>query len=103
MSLDRIRAHRAGRYLFGVAASVSTVAVLIPLRFLIEPLPAPPFLLTVIAVAWFGERGTGGLLLCSSVDSLQSLFWVESAPLPYYTVPRGVKVRAGQTMAGGKS
>ena len=73
MSLDRIRAHRAGRYLFGVAASVSTVAVLIPLRFLIEPLPAPPFLLTVIAVAWF--VGLGPALVSVAVCAFAIDYW----------------------------
>src|SRR5947208_16675034 len=73
MSLDRIRAHRAGRYLFGVAASVATVAVLIPLRFLIEPLPAPPFLLTVIAVAWF--VGLGPALVSVAVCAFAIDYW----------------------------
>src|SRR5256885_6528088 len=73
MSLDRIRAHRAGRYLLGVAASLSTVAVLIPLRFLIEPLPSPPFLLTVIAVAWF--VGMGPALICVAVSAFAIDYW----------------------------
>src|SRR5207302_4083769 len=73
VSLDRIRAHRASRYLSGVAASLSTVAVLIPLRFLIEPLPAPPFLLTVIAVAWF--VGLGPAVVSVALTAFAIDYW----------------------------
>jgi len=40
--------------LAAVAATGATVLVLLPLQLLIEPLPAPPFLLTVMIVAWLG-------------------------------------------------
>ncbi len=52
MSMRRLRERSILRYVVALAASVATIGVLIPLRFLIEPLPAPPFLLTVMIVAW---------------------------------------------------
>jgi len=45
MSVQRLREHPILRYVVAVGGTVMTIAVLIPLRFLIEPLPAPPFLL----------------------------------------------------------
>jgi two-component system, sensor histidine kinase len=52
MSLTTVREHPVLGYALAVAATLATIGVLIPLRFLIEPLPAPPFLLTVMVVAW---------------------------------------------------
>jgi signal transduction histidine kinase len=57
MSIDRLRAHPVLRYVLVVVAAGATIAVLIPLRFLIEPLPAPPFLLMIMLVAWLAGFG----------------------------------------------
>jgi len=39
MSVERLREHLLLRYVVAVGAAVATIAALIPLRFLIEPLP----------------------------------------------------------------
>jgi signal transduction histidine kinase/CheY-like chemotaxis protein len=73
MSVHRLREHPILRYVVALAASVATIAVLIPLRFLIEPLPAPPFLLTVMIVAWLA--GFGPAVVTVVLSALALDYW----------------------------
>jgi signal transduction histidine kinase/CheY-like chemotaxis protein len=74
MSVDRLREHPQLRYVAAVAATLATIAGLIPLRFLIEPLPAPPFLLTVMVVAWLAGFGPGVVSVILSAAALDYWF-----------------------------
>src|SRR5436305_14789953 len=57
VSIERLREHPVLRYALAVIAAGATIAALIPLRFLIEPLPSPPLLLMVMVVAWLAGFG----------------------------------------------
>jgi signal transduction histidine kinase len=73
MSVHRLREHPILRYLVALGATVLTIALLIPLRFLIEPLPAAPFLLTVMVVAWL--TGFGPAIVAVVLSALALDYW----------------------------
>jgi len=73
MSGHRLREHPILRYLVALGAAVVTIGVLIPLRFLIEPLPSPPFLLVVIMVAWL--VGFGPAVVAVVLSALALDYW----------------------------
>jgi signal transduction histidine kinase/CheY-like chemotaxis protein len=73
MSVDRLGEHAVLRYVVGVAAAGATIATLIPLRFLIEPLPSPPFLLTVMIVAWVA--GLGPAIVAVVISAVALDYW----------------------------
>jgi signal transduction histidine kinase len=73
MSVDRLREHLVLRYVVAVGAAVATIAALIPLRFLIEPLPSPPFLLTVMIVAWVA--GFGPAIIAVVISAFALDYW----------------------------
>ena len=74
MSVERLREHLLLRYVVAVGAAVATIAALIPLRFLIEPLPSPPFLLTVMIVAWVAGFGPANIAVVISAVALDYWF-----------------------------
>jgi signal transduction histidine kinase len=74
MMLDRLHEHRVLRYVVAIAAALATIGLLIPLRFLIEPLPAPPFLLTVMVVAWLAGFGPAVVTVLLSAVALDYWF-----------------------------
>ena len=101
MSIDRLREHLVLRYVLAVVAVGATIAVLIPLRFLIEPLPSPPFLLIVMVVAWLAGFGPAIVSVLISAVALDYWFvppigalvttWHEAASVvAFITVGAGV-------------
>jgi signal transduction histidine kinase/CheY-like chemotaxis protein len=74
MSVHRLRERVILRYVVALAGTVATIGVLIPLRFLIEPLPAPPFLLTVMIVAWLAGFGPANVAVVLSALALDYWF-----------------------------
>jgi signal transduction histidine kinase len=74
MSMHRLRDRSILRYVVALAAMLATIGVLIPLRFLIEPLPAPPFLLTVMIVAWLAGFGPAVIAVVLSAIALDYWF-----------------------------
>ena len=73
MSIERLREHPVLRYALAVIAAGATIAALIPLRFLIEPLPSPPFLLMVMVVAWLA--GFGPAIVSVIISALALDYW----------------------------
>jgi signal transduction histidine kinase len=73
MSIDRLREHPVLRYVLAVVAVGATIAVLIPLRFLIEPLPSPPFLLIIMVVAWL--VGLGPAIVTVLISAVALDYW----------------------------
>ena len=70
---DRLREHWLLGVLAALAATLMTVGILLPLRVLIEPLPAPPFLLTVMIVAWLVDFRMG--VVTSILSALALDYW----------------------------
>ncbi len=77
MSVQWLREHpiwrHIWRYTVAFGATVLTIALLIPLRFLIEPLPSPPFLLAVMVVAWLA--GFGPAVVSVVLSALALDYW----------------------------
>ncbi len=73
MSIERLREHPVLRYALAVIAAGATIAALIPLRFLVEPLPSPPFLLMVMVVAWLA--GFGPAIVSVIISALALDYW----------------------------
>jgi signal transduction histidine kinase len=73
MSIDHLREHPVLGYLLAVVAIGATLAVLTPLRFLIQPLPSPPFLLMVMVVAWLA--GFGPAIVSVILSALALDYW----------------------------
>ena len=74
MSVHRLREHPILCYVVALAATAATIGLLIPLRFLIETLPSPPFLLTVMLVAWLAGFGPGIVAVVLSALALDYWF-----------------------------
>jgi signal transduction histidine kinase len=73
MSVRPLREHPILRHVVAIGATVATIALLIPLRVLIEPLPSPPFLLTVMVVAWLA--GLGPAVVTVVLSALALDYW----------------------------
>src|SRR5437763_8986055 len=73
VSIERLREHPVLRYALAVIAAGATIAALIPLRFLVEPLPSPPFLLMVMVVAWLA--GFGPAIVSVIISALALDYW----------------------------
>ena len=74
MRVHRLREHPILRYVVAVGVTLMTIAVLIPLRFLIEPLPSPPFLFVVMIVAWLVGYGPAVVAVVFSALALDYWF-----------------------------
>jgi signal transduction histidine kinase len=73
MIFERLPERPVLRYVVAVTAALMTIGVLIPLRFLIEPLPSPPFLLLVMVVAWLA--GFGPAVVTVVMTALALDYW----------------------------
>src|SRR5947199_1102153 len=89
VSIERLREHPVLRYALAVIAAGATIAALIPLRFLIEPLPSPPFLLMVMVVACFPAFAPP--IAAVTLTAFRSTYW--SFPPPVRRSRRGPRPR----------